>query len=765
VSLLYQVARELSGQLDTDQLLDQVLALAPRLGAEFTYIIVEEKDGTLHFRSTTPGREEFVGAVGRRLARRMMQRGAEGWVMEHQQPLLIVDTMADTHWYRAPYLIEVDRSALCVPLRMERVGARGAWTLTSSQSDAFHTDDVPLAESVAAQVAVALENTLLFRAQSERSAQLALINEVSHAAASILSLDLMLATVAEAIQRRFGYLRVSIFLVDTKAGVVTLRGQAGAHTDGAQIGPYSPGTSHLAGTSQQRLGEGLVGRAAQESRTVLANDVSNFPGYLPFDHSSRVRHSQDNVHAELSVPIRLGSKVVGVLDLQSEEIDAFSPQDVATMEILADQLSIAIENARLYDEIRQRVDELTTLNKISQAITSTLDLQETLTVITDHTTRLLGVEATSVVLYDQGDGNLWFAAASGEGADFVLGKRLAMGHGVAGWVAQHGEPVLVPDVSKDHRFFSDFDRESGFVTRSILCVPLQTKGQTIGAIEALNKRSGPFDQEDLRLLTSLAAPAATAIENARLYEELRRGMHRLEETQTQLVQSARLAAVGELAAGVAHEINNPLTSIIGFTRLLLEDVSPDNQMRHDLETIDREAARARQIVRTLLDFARTDEPVLAPVDLNVLIEEAVILVCTRSVRSKVSLVKDLTSLPPVMLDANQIKQVLVNLLNNAVQAMPDGGRLAVTTQLVEREIDGVPRRMVAVSVSDSGVGIPPENQERIFDPFFTTKEVGQGTGLGLSVSYSIVEKHNGKIEVESVPGVGSTFVVLLPLTV
>jgi signal transduction histidine kinase len=325
--------------------------------------------------------------------------------------------------------------------------------------------------------------------------------------------------------------------------------------------------------------------------------------------------------------------------------------------------------------------------------------------------------------------------------------------------------VLVPDASKDHRFFSDFDRESGFVTRSILCVPLQTKGQTIGAIEALNKRSGTFDQEDLRLLASLAAPAATAIENARLYEELRRGMHRLEETQTQLVQSARLAAVGELAAGVAHEINNPLTSIIGFTRLLLEDVSPDNQMRHDLETIDREAARARQIVRTLLDFARTDEPVLAPVDLNVLIEEAVILVCTRSVRSKVSLVKDLTSLPPVMLDANQIKQVLVNLLNNAVQAMPDGGRLAVTTQLVEREIDGVPRRMVAVSVSDSGVGIPPENQERIFDPFFTTKEVGQGTGLGLSVSYSIVEKHNGKIEVESVPGVGSTFVVLLPLTV
>jgi len=325
--------------------------------------------------------------------------------------------------------------------------------------------------------------------------------------------------------------------------------------------------------------------------------------------------------------------------------------------------------------------------------------------------------------------------------------------------------VLVPDVSKDRRFFSDFDRESGFATRSILCVPLQAKGQTIGAVEAMNKKIGPFDEEDLRLLTSLAAPAATAIENAQLYEELRQGMRRLEETQAQLVQSARLAAVGELAAGVAHEINNPLTSIIGFTHLLLEDVSADDQMHHDLETIDREAARARQIVRGLLDFARTGAPVLAPVDLNVLVEEAVVLVYTRSVRTIVSLVKDLSPLPMLMLDTNQIKQVLVNLLNNAIQAMPDGGRLAVTTRLVEREIDSSPRPMAAVYVSDSGVGISPENLERIFDPFFTTKEVGQGTGLGLSVSYGIVEKHNGKIEVESVPGMGSTFVVLLPLTV
>jgi signal transduction histidine kinase len=140
------------------------------------------------------------------------------------------------------------------------------------------------------------------------------------------------------------------------------------------------------------------------------------------------------------------------------------------------------------------------------------------------------------------------------------------------------------------------------------------------------------------------------------------------------------------------------------------------------------------------------------------------LVCTRSVLARVELIKALSSLPQVMLDTNQIKQVLVNLLNNAVQAMPDGGRLTVTTRLIEQEIDGEYQELASVYVSDSGVGIPADNLERIFDPFFTTKEVGQGTGLGLSVSYSIVEKHNGRIEVESTPEQGSTFTLLLPVT-
>jgi signal transduction histidine kinase len=662
----------------------------------------------------------------------LTQEAGGGRLLHELEPL--VWSAEDGPDFGPPGLAAAGRSLVCAPVYVqeERLGLMAFTAAPTRELTALELETLAQASY---RLALAVRNAVRF----------SLINEVSQAAASILSLDIMLNTVAQAIQRRFGYLRISIFLVDAEEGVVRIGSQAGVRGDRGQVGFQLP------------LGEGLVGQAARESRTKLANDLRHYPG------TSHPGPHTDAVRAELAVPIRLGSKVVGVLDLQSGQVDAFRPQDVATIELLADQLSIAIENARLYGEIRQRVEELTTLNKISQAVSSTLDLRETLTIITDHTTRLLGVAATSVVLYDETNEDLWFAAASGEGSESVLGVRLVVGQGIAGWVFQQGEAVLVPDTSRDTRWFGGFDRDTGFRTRSILCVPLQAKGQTIGAIEAINKENGPFDEEDLRLLTSMAAPAATAIENAKLYEALRQGMRQLEQTQAQLIQSAKLAAVGELAAGVAHEINNPLTSIIGFTRLLLDDLPADHLMRADLEIIDREADRTRRIVRTLLDFARTSEPVLVPANLNALIEETIMLVCTRSVLGKISLKKDLLPLPPIMLDVNQIKQVLVNLLNNAVQAMPQGGQLTVSTRLTERKIDDVDRPMAAVYVSDSGEGIPSQYMSRIFDPFFTTKEVGKGTGLGLSVSYSIAEKHNGRIEVESAPGEGSTFVLLLPV--
>jgi two-component system phosphate regulon sensor histidine kinase PhoR len=202
-------------------------------------------------------------------------------------------------------------------------------------------------------------------------------------------------------------------------------------------------------------------------------------------------------------------------------MNLFASGNSAEREVFMLQSAGAMENARLYDTIRRYAAEVTTLNQISQAITSTLDLHETLSIIADHAIRLLGVAAASVILYHGESGDLWFGAAAGQGAEFIRGKRLDMGHGIVNWVIQNGEPLLVQDVAEDPRFCGEWDRESGLVTRSILCVPLRTKGRIIGAIETINKVHGLFDQEDLNLLASMAASAAIAIENARLYEQAR----------------------------------------------------------------------------------------------------------------------------------------------------------------------------------------------------------------------------------------------------
>jgi two-component system NtrC family sensor kinase len=252
----------------------------------------------------------------------------------------------------------------------------------------------------------------------------------------------------------------------------------------------------------------------------------------------------------------------------------------------------------------------------------------------------------------------------------------------------------------------------------------------------------------------------TVLELQQTQQELQARISAQHEAEARLIQAAKLAAVGEMAAGVAHELNNPLTSVVGFTELALEELPIDSAIRKDLDLVLKEARRARSVVRRLLDFSRQAETMRVKADLNEIVDDVLMLtkhlLHTSNVQSEIRLGENLAW---VMVDRNQIKQVVINLVTNAMYAMPEGGRLVVETAEQERYA----RKWITLTVRDTGVGIPAENLERIFEPFFTTRGDRGGTGLGLSVTYGIVTDHAGMIEVESQLHTGSTFIVWLPL--
>jgi signal transduction histidine kinase len=307
-------------------------------------------------------------------------------------------------------------------------------------------------------------------------------------------------------------------------------------------------------------------------------------------------------------------------------------------------------------------------------------------------------------------------------------------------------------------------------------VPIFTKDQFSGLILLGHKRSGDsFFPADLKLLEIISRQAGVAIENARLYQTLRQQMEELKRSQTQqLIQSAKLASIGELATNVAHEINNPLTSILGFTTLMLDDMGEDDPHKKDLKIIQSEAMRSRDIVRNLLDFARKRGIKKELNDINQLIQKTLNLLRHQAEISNIVLREVYAAdLPMIIVDADQLKQVFINLLKNAFDAMPKGGTLTVTTlahgfegratQPVFNEKEpAFSRRVIELRFQDTGEGIAKEHIPKIFDPFFTTKE-GVGTGLGLAVSYGIIERHGGRIEVFSDVGAGATFVIKLPV--
>jgi signal transduction histidine kinase/ActR/RegA family two-component response regulator len=434
--------------------------------------------------------------------------------------------------------------------------------------------------------------------------------------------------------------------------------------------------------------------------------------------------------------------------------------------LLADLESQASENVRLYQAERTRYREAEALRQAALALTSTTDLDQVFERILAELQNVVPYDSASVLLLKEDQLEL-IGGRGFSNLSELLGVCIPIhGDNPNAAVLKSRETVIIANVRERYAAFSQEPHAAADI-RGWLGVPLLVGDRLIGML-ALDKHQADFYTEThARAAKAYAAQAAVAIENARLYKDLQNQMRALELAQARLVQSEKLAAIGELVAGVAHELNNPLTSIIGYAQLMQTGQISD-QAQQDVAKIVAQSRRAAGIVRSLLDFARQRPSERTLVQVNdILISTLELLTYELRTHNIEWAVHFLPDLPPMLADPYQLQRVFVNLVHNARQAMNEAhgsGHLTVTTEsgpstFVNGQRNAAP--VIRVIIRDDGPGIPAELLSRIFDPFFTTKPPGEGTGLGLSVCHGIVSEHGGHIWAESGPG-GATFFVELP---
>ena len=357
-------------------------------------------------------------------------------------------------------------------------------------------------------------------------------------------------------------------------------------------------------------------------------------------------------------------------------------------------------------------------------------------------------------------GEAWTAVSPS--ADEVAAAA-AVEEPVATWLAMTGRTLIVEEASFPGQAYERLRPAIARLeqSRTALLVPLLLDGELHAVLALGEKLSGEiYAGVEIDVLETLMGETAVALKNARLYQDLRMQMEETRRTQEQLFQTAKLAAVGEMAASLAHELNNPLMVILGHSGLLQRELPADSRAADKAATIVSEANRAGKIVRDVLDFARRREPNREPVSLDQLLDRSLALLEGRLHRARVEVARVFDGGPPLLPgDRDQLTQVFINLIGNAIDAMPDGGLLTIETGLLG--VGGY--RWACVDVVDTGPGIPAELLPHIFEPFYTTKPEGAGTGLGLPISRRIVEAHGGTLEAESLPGQGTRMRVRLPL--
>jgi GAF domain-containing protein/DNA-binding response OmpR family regulator len=668
------------------------------------------------------------------------------------------------------------RSSLSVPLLREGRSI-GAILVRRMEVRSFAEREIALVQTFADQAVIAMENARLFQELQESNRTLKEALEQQTATAEVLEvisraptdLQRVLTAICESAGRLCGgqmaiVSRVEGASIRREAWWLSPERAAGRAGDGPAVGEVVP---------LERAG--LRGLAVRERRTQYVPDLQALPADDPRVGRGAARRAGVRTYAD--VPLLRGEEALGVLSVTALEPDALTAQHLTLLETFADQAVIAIENARLFAELQARtrqlgqsVDELTALSEVTQAVSSTLDLQEVLARILAQARRLSASDGGVLFEYDaQADA---FHLRAAEQVDerraaLLRAAPLRRGEGAVGRAATTRAPVQIPDIRVEGAYQSrlrDALVAAGY--RALLAVPLLREDQVLGGLVLNRRQPGEFPAGVVALMQTFASQSALAIQNARLFREL-------EEKGRQLEEASRHKS--EFLAVMSHELRTPLNAVIGFSEVLIERMVGDLNERQEayLEDILASGRHLLSLINDILDLSKVEagrmELELDTFSLAAALEDGLTMVREAAGRRDVALGLEVDpGLGPVEADARKVKQVVSNLLANAVKFTPDGGRVDVTAGLASAE--------VRVAVRDTGIGIAPEDRERIFEAFHQAGRSGaaggaggaaappprEGTGLGLALARRFVELHGGRLWVESAPGAGSTFTFTLP---
>jgi len=784
LTTLYEVGQALTSTLDLDTLLKLII--------KNSVCATKAKGGVL--RLLDPESHKLVVKAysmpdedAKRLEDLDIGKGVAGKIVETGNPILISDASLNEEF------ITVSKIASCcvmgVPLKTKDhiIGTITLYDksyVEGEETATFTNEDLQILSTLASQASIAIENAKFYQQTLKNAREMETLFSLSKGLTSILDLHFVLDSV----------LRMICDLLGGGFGILTLYDEQSQELVTKSLFGASPSMiPHL----RFKIGEGTTGWIGEHKESLIletmdADDTKT--QYLP-------------IRNLIGVPLIVKDRLIGTIEIANKvSAPKFSSSDLMFLSTFAGQASIAIENANLYEKAKQlaeenikKATELSILHEIGSALATTLDMDRLLHIILTGVTigGGLGFNRAILFLVDEKEnvlkGVLGVGPDSGEEAllmwnrqpssgslrdrilsddDMVIHKdssinKLTMslrvpingGTSVLARTILDKQGYIIRDAMNDPRTLPPL--RDAIKTESFATAPLIAKGKVIGAIFVDNYFTRrPITEDDMRFLMMFANQAGLAIENAMVYSNLEETNKSLREAQERLIQQERMAALGEMATSMAHEIRNPLVSIGGFARRLRDKLATDEQARKYSDIIFQEVHRLERILQEILAFAKEAPPAFVSTDINKVIEDVLFLFRDSLSARNVRIVTGLSpELPLISADPQQLKQVFINLFANAEQAMGEsGGSLWVSTRLSSE----LPPE-IKIEISNTGPPIPQEIMANIFNPFFTTKSAG--TGLGLAIVHRIINSHHGWIHVKNrtEPDSGVTFQIGLPV--